>query len=185
MKIPLGYGKCRLKIAVDGIGENHFFHHLEGSSVSSRMVANEYETVNHKKVQKVQGYHLDFDLILIAEGLGSGDQHDLVDFLDDFYNNDEDYNRIMLDLYYGGPDPGTWYEKGKLWVVSSPPKLTNIGKNNIFGQILNIKVQSEVMVPKQAMREFWSTYRDTDGDWGNTAPNSGIGYNIFPIAITG
>ena len=179
MKIPLGYGDCQINIRVS-MGENeyvaqqHLFHHIEGSSLSPILIANEYETVNHNKVQKVQGYHIEYNLSLIDTGLGSGSQNILQSFLDNFYNNYYDYNRIYIDLYNGGL--GSEYEQGQLWTVSSLPELTNVGKNNIFGQTLQIKAQSEIMLTKEQMREFWSAYRDTsDGSW-ESAITSKQGY---------
>ena len=184
MKIPLGYGECRIRVYYGYDYDyntydtkNFYFNHLSGSVVTPEAVAVNYESVNHRTIQRIQGYHLNFELKLIDKNISTGDQDDLAEFLAYFYDTvfiDGDNDAairgqvLQLEFYEGGS--GTSYEEGRLMVVAEVPQIENIDLNNTTGQYLKLKARSEVMLSVDDMQDFWATYRDTVGTWGTIQP---------------
>jgi len=188
MRIPLGYGECRIVVFYGYDGDDYdrkefYFNHISGSVVIPEAVAVKYESVNHKTIQRIQGYHLNFDLKLIDKDIGTGDQDNLTDFLAYFYDTvfidggggaEIQGQKLYLDFYKGGPStPGQDYSNyalGKLNVIAEVPQIENIDLNNTTGQYLKLKARSEVMLSVDDMQDFWATYRDTVGTWGTIQP---------------
>ena len=185
MKIPLGYGDCRIQIKYGYDSstntyeeKNFYFHHLD-SIVEPVPQLVQYTDINYNNVQRVFGYHLHFNLKFVDKNTSNGNQDTLSEFMAYFYDNvfidggDDGAvvlgHRVYLDLFNGNVAGVNDYQAGKLWVLAQLPKMHDISQGSIFGQWIELNAVSEKCLTVDQMRDFYSAYRD-GSSWGNVDP---------------
>lgn len=162
MKILFGYGKCAIS-NIYNTNDLIAFNVDHNSFTTIQEIASEWTDIQKNNNKYIYGYHLNFELSIKAQNVGSGEQDDIFRFLYYYYSQTTDNNIFRLfPIYDSGID--NYIDYSGFPVFLNDVTISNITeKTRANGQMLRLYAKTTSLIGKNDFKNYL-LYRNTTDD---------------------
>ena len=182
MKIPFGYGKCKLKFYYDDVWHSVYMKVDQSSFREIVEIKDEFVNIFNDIKKKVIGYHYKFDLILMDYNYPNS-QDNIMNALYYYQQLPWDDKHLQIFPIYGAEEPG-WPGSSEnityFTVLADKFEIVNFIEKRALGQKLHIVCYTRDMIDdlqflyKETSDDSWGIY-DSGMARGGSSRDSGLG----------